>query len=230
LDEISQGPKRDFRWPSARWLVLVAAVGLAAAITTLALTGGGRHHSAVRPKGTASLAAPAPSPTAAAGTVLMACDPATQNQLAANWRRGSMRAGPLWFVANRQLGYVHASGWHGAGRATQRRGKFRLGEMLMAVMPGSIVVMKPATAALPYFHFVDGFGPGTGYRLPSHDTGFTFAGCPRESGRPESQVSSFDLGFSMEEGRSAPAEVWPSPKSRPIRVIFTCPGRGTEGC
>lgn len=228
MDEISQGPKRDFRLPSAHWLVPVAVVGLAAAITAVALTSGGRQHAVVRPKGTISLAAP--SPTAVPGTVLVGCDLATQNQLAVNWQPGSIRAGPLWFVGGRQLGYVHASGWHGAGRAVQRPGKFRLGEMLVAVMPGSIVVMKPAAAALPYFRFVDGFGPGVGYRLPAGDTGFTFAGCPRGSGGPGSQLSSFDLGFSMQEGQLAAVEVWPSPESRPIRVIFTCPGSGTEGC
>ena len=229
MDEISQGPKREFRSPSARWLVPVAAVGLAAAITTL-VTSGGRQHPTVQPKGTTSLAVPAPSPTAVPGTVLVACDLATQDQLAADWQPASVRAGPLWFVYGRQLGYVHASGWHGAGRAMQRPGESRLGEMLVAVMPGSVVVMKPAAAALPYFRFMDGFGPGVGYRLPAGDTGFTFAGCPRGSGGPESQPGSFDLGFSIEEGRSAPVEVWPSPESRPIRVIFTCPGSGTEGC
>jgi len=95
LDEISQGPKRDFRLPSARWLVLVTAVGLVATVTTLALTAGGGRHAAVPPKGPAPRAAPAPSPTAAPGTVLFTCDPGGQSQLAANWRAGSLRAGPL---------------------------------------------------------------------------------------------------------------------------------------
>lgn len=229
MDEISQGPKRDFRLPSARWLVLVTVAGLAAAVTTLALTAGGGRHAGVPPKGPTRRAAPAPSPAAAPGTVLLTCDPAGQSQLASNWRPGSLRAGPLWFVGGRQQGYVHDGGWQGAGRATQRPGKLRLGVMMVEVMPGSTVVMKPAAAAGSYFRFADGFGSGAGYKLPAGDTGFTFAACPRGLGGPDGQGTYFYLGFSMEAGRSAPVEVWPSARSRPIRVIFTCPGRGCEG-
>jgi hypothetical protein len=229
LDEISQGPKRDFRLPSVRWLVPMVAVGLAAAITALSMLGGG--HVAVPPKGTASRAALARFSTAVPGTVVfLACDPAAQSPLSGNWRAGSLRVGPLWFVGARQQGYVHDSGWQGADSAAQRPGRLRLGEMIVAVVPGSIVVMKPAAAARRYFRFVDGFGTDVGYRLPAGDTGFTFARCPHGSGAPESQVSAFDLGFYIDEGRSAAVEVWPSPNSRPIWVIITCPGQGSEGC
>ncbi len=114
MDEISQGPKRDFRLPSSRWLVVVAAAGLIAVIATLVLTGGGGRHAAARPP-SGSTALAAPSPTAAPGTVLLTCDSANWGQLASNWRAGSLKAGPLWFVYGRQQGYVHDSGWHGAG-------------------------------------------------------------------------------------------------------------------
>jgi hypothetical protein len=230
LDEISQGPKRDFQPPSARWLVLVAAAGVVAAITAVVVLGGGRHV-ALLPKGVASRAVAARSSTAAPGTVVfLACDPAAQSPLRGNWRAGSLRVGPLWFVGARQQGYVQGGGWQGAGSPARRSGKLRLGEMIVAVMPGSMVVMKPAAAARAYFRFVDGFGPGVGYRLPTGDTGFTFAGCPGGTGGSDGQVSDFDLGFSMEAGRAAAVEVWPSPRSRPIRVIFTCPGHGSQGC
>lgn len=215
--------------PSARWLVLVTVVGLVAVVTTLALTAGGNRHAAVPPKGSTSRAAAAPSPAAAPGTVLSTCDGQGQSQLASNWRAGSLRAGPLWFVGGRQQGYVHGGGWQGTGRAVQRPGKRRLGVMIVEVMPGSTVVMKPAAAPRSYFRFVDGFGSGVGYKLPAGDTGFTFAACPRSLGGSYGQGTAFYLGFSMEAGRAAPVEVWPSARSRPIRVIFTCPGRGCEG-
>jgi hypothetical protein len=236
LDEISQGPKRDFRLPSARWLA-VAAVGLAAVITTLVVTGGGGRHAAARRTWTSSrahllpvpLVVPVPAQGAAPGTVLLTCDSANWGQLAANWRAVSLQAGPLWFAYGRQQGYVHDGGWQGAGRTPRQPGKRRLGVMIVEVRSGSMVVMKPAATARPYFRFVEGFGPGLGYKLPAGDTGFTFAACPRGSGGPNGQVTDFYLGFSMDAGRAAPVEVWPSAMPRPIRVIFTCPGRGCAG-
>src|SRR5690348_14000281 len=53
-----------------------------------------------------ALAAPGPPPTAVPGTVLLSCDSANWGQLGPDWRAGSLRAGPLWFVDGRQLGYV----------------------------------------------------------------------------------------------------------------------------
>src|SRR5882757_6405311 len=173
------------------------------------LTGGGGRHAAVPPKGPTALAVPAPSPTAAPGTVLLTCDSANWG-LAGNWQAGSLKAGPLWFVDGRQVGYVHDGGWHGTGRATRRPGKLHLGVMIVEVRSGSTVVMKPAAAARSYFHFVDGFGPGAGYKLPAGDTGFTFDACPRGSGGPNGQVTDFYLGFSMQAGRAAPVEIWSS--------------------
>jgi hypothetical protein len=220
LDEISQGRKRDFRLPSGRWLVVVAAAGLIAVIATLVLTGGGGRHAAARPP-SGSTALAAPSPTAAPGTVLLTCDSANWGQLASNWRAGSLKAGPLWFVYGRQLGYVHDGGWHGAGRVMQRPGKLEGAVMIVEVTSGSTVVVKPAAEARSYFRFVDGFGPGADYKLPAGDTGFTFVACPRGSAGPNGQVTDFYLGFSIEAGRAAPVEVWPSAMPRPIRVIFT---------
>ena len=178
------------------------------------------------PGGPTALTAPGPSPTAVPGTVLLACDSANQGQLGPDWRAGSLRAGPLWFVGGRQLGFVHDGGWPGAGRAVHRHGKFHLVVMIVEVMPGSTVVMEPAAAARSYFRFVDGFGPGAGYQLPAGDTGFTFAACPRGTPGPNGQVTDYYLGYSIETGRAAPVEVRPSAMPRPIRVIFTCPARG----
>lgn len=229
MDEISQGPKRDFRLPSGRWLFVIAAAGLIAAAASLIVTSAGGRHAAAPPSAPAALAAPTPSPTAAPGTVPLTCDSANGGQLASNWRAGSLEAGPLWFVYGRQYGYVHYGGSQGAARSIRRPGKLRLGVMIVEVTSGFTVVMKPAAAARSYFRFVDGFGPGVGYKLPAGDTGFTFISCPRGSAGPNGQVTDFYLGFSIEAGRAALVDIWPSASPHPIQVIFTCPGRGCEG-
>jgi hypothetical protein len=158
--------------------------------------------------------------------VLLSCDSANWGQLGPDWRAGSLRAGPLWFVDGRQLGYVHDGGWQGADRAMPRTGKFQLVVMIVEVTSGSTVVMKPAASARSYFRFVTGFGPAAGYQLPAGDTGFTFAACPRGTPGPNGEVTDFYLGFSIKTGRAAPVVVESSAAPRPIRVIFTCPARG----
>ena len=187
--------------PSGPWLASAAVAVLIAAITALVLTGGGRH-AVSSPGGPTALAAPGPSPTAAPGTVLLSCDSANWGQLGPDWRAGSLRAGPLWFVDGRQLGYVHDGGWQGADRAMRRPGRFHLVVMIVEVTSGSTVVMKPVAAARSYFRFVTGFGPGAGYQLPAGDTGFTFAACPRGAPGPNGEVTDFNLGFpSRQVGR-----------------------------
>ncbi len=229
MDETSQSPKRDFRLPPGRWLVVFAAAGLIAAATTLIMTSGGGPHAAAPPTVSAVSSTPTPTPAAAPGTVLLTCDSANWGGLPSNWRAESLQAGPLWFVYGRQQGYVHYGGSQSVGRAIRRPGKLRLGVMIVEVASGSTVDMTTATAARSYFRFVDGFGPGVGYKLPAGDTGFTFNSCPRGFAGPNGQVTDFYLGFSIVAGRSAPVEVWPSASARPIRVTFTCPGRGCEG-
>lgn len=94
--------------------------------------------------------------------------------------------------------------------------------MIVEVADGSTVVMKPTPQARPYFQFFDGFHPGGGNRLPAGDTGFTFISCPRNAGPgPNGRVTDFNLGFQMEAGQAAAVDVWTSPATRPIRVIFT---------
>lgn len=229
MDEISQEPKWDFRLPPGRWVAVVASIAMGAVVTAVAaavaLTDGGGHHGAVPPKGQAALAVPAPTP--APGTVLLTCDSAAFGPLGPHWQARSLRAGPLWFAYGRQQGYVHDDGWAGTSSLIRRPGRRHTGVMIVDVKAGSTVIMKPAAAARPYFHFVDGFGLGADNDMPAGDTGFTFAACPH--GSPNGQVTDFYLGFSMPEGRAAPVDVWPSARSRPMRVIFTCPGRGCEG-
>jgi hypothetical protein len=225
LDEISQGPGRDFRLPSGRWLAVLAVIGLIAAVIALSLTGGG--HRVASPNGrSTALAAPSPSPSAVPGTVLLTCDSANPGQLGPNWRTTSLRAGPVWFVDGRQLGYVHDDGWQAATRAVPVHGRFQFVVMIVEVATGSTAVIQPAAAARPYFHFVDGYSSGGFDLLPAGDTGFTLAACPRGTPGFNGAVTDFYLGFSIQPGRAAPVDVWSPARPHPIRVIFTCPARG----
>jgi hypothetical protein len=225
LDEISQGPRRDFRLPSGRWLAVLAATGLVAAVIALSLTGGG--HRAASPGGrSTALAAPSPSPSAVPGTVLLTCDSATPGQLGPNWRATSLRAGPVWFVDGRQLGYVHDDGWQASTPAVPVHGGFQFVVMIVEVTTGSTAVIQPAAAARSYFYFVDGFSSGGFDLLPAGDTGFTIAACPRGTPGANGAVTDFYLGFSIKPGRAAPVDVRSPAIPHPIRVIFTCPARG----
>lgn len=209
--------------------MLMAAVGLVAVIAAVVLADSGGRHASGPPRRTAPLAAPGPSPTTAPDTVLLTCDSANGGPLGPHWRARSLQAGPLWFVYGRQQGYVHYSGWHAAARGRSRSGNRRIGVMIIEVAPGSTVVMRAAPAARPYFHFVDGFGSVSATKQAEGEPGFTLVACPRGSGGPSGQVTDFYLGFSIVAGRTAPVEVWSSADSRPIQVIFTCPGHGCEG-
>ena len=223
MDEISQGPRRDFRFPSGRWLAVLAVIGLVAAVIALSLTGGG--HRVASPSGR-STALAAPSPSAVTGTVLLTCDSANPGQLGPNWRATSLRAGPVWFVDGRQLGYVHDDGWQAATPAVPVHGRFQFVVMIVEVATGSTAVIQPAAAARSYFRFVDGFSSGGFDLLPAGDTGFTLAACPRGTPGFNGAVTDFYLGFSIKPGRAAPVDVRSSAISHPIRVFFTCPDRG----
>jgi hypothetical protein len=226
LDVISQGPKRDFRLPSGRWLAVLAVTGLIGAVVALVLTGGGGH-AASPARHQAALAAPAPPPPSAVpGTVLLTCDSAVPGQLGLNWRAMSLRAGPVWFVDGRQLGYVHEDGRYAATTAAPVHGKSGFAVMIVEVTTGSTAVLKPAAAAQSYFHFVDGYSPAGYDQLPGGDTGFTLAACARGTSGFNGAVTDFYLGFSIETGRAAPVDVRSPAMSHPIHVIFTCPARG----
>ncbi len=208
--------------PSGRWLAVLAVIGLIAAVIALSLTGGG--HRVASPSGR-STALAAPSPSAAPGTVLLTCDSANPGQLGPNWRATSLRAGPVWFVDGRQLGYVH-DGWQAATPAVPVHGGFQLAVMIVEVTTGSTAVIQPAAAARSYFRFVDGFSSGGFDLLPAGDTGFTLAACPRGTPGFNGAVTDFYLGFSIKPGRAAPVDVRSPATPHPIRVFFTCPARG----
>jgi len=191
----------------------------------LVLTGGDHH--AVSPTGRpTALAAPALSPSAVPGTVLLTCDSAAPGQLVGpNWRAASLQAGPVWFVDARQLGYVHEDGWH-ADPAVPVHSRFQFVVMIVEVTTGSTAVIKPEAAAGRYFHFVDGYIPASYDQLPAGDTGFTLAACPRGTPGFNGAVTDFYLGFSIEPGRAAPVDVSSPGIPHSTHVIFTCPSRG----
>ena len=214
--------RRHVRRLSFGCLAVAAAIGLAAPPLTHTLRAAPSltHGSRARP--TLAPTSPAPSPTAAPGTVLLTCDSANWGKLASNWRAGSLKAGPLWFVGGRQGGWVHHGGSNSVGRASHGHGKPSGGVMIVEVASGSTAVMKVAPEARPYFRFLDGFGPNVGYRLPNGDTGFTFIACARGEAGPNGHVTDFYLGFSSKAGSRAPVDVWtPRSSLRPIRVVFT---------
>lgn len=231
---ISQGPERDPRLPTGRWLAVPATIGLIAGVITLALTGGGKHAGSrsahpTTPAATAptaapaTLAAPLPHPAAAPGTVLLGCDSATSGQLARDWRTASLRAGPVWFVDGREIGYVHENAWHSA--APVGHGTLQFVVMIVEVTTGTTAVIKPEAAATRYFHFLAGFSPA-GDPLPAGDTGFTLAACPPGTPGPNGAVTDFYLGFATEPGWAAAVDVSSPGMPNPIRLIFTCPARG----
>lgn len=171
---------------------------------------------------------PTPSPTAAPGTLLLTCADANWGQLPANWRDGSLRVGPLWFVGGRSQGYVKKNGTGSGGAEHQQGGRTSGGVMIVEVASGSTVVMKVAPESQSHFQFLDGFGPNVGYQLPRGDTGFTFAACPAGDSGPNGDVTDFYLGFAGQAGRQALVDVWPSPSStHPVQLLF--PDAGFTG-
>jgi hypothetical protein len=225
LDEISQEPKRDFRLPSGRWLALAVIVGLAAVIAgVLPLAGTGGRHASHSPR---VLAAPSPLPTSAPGTVLLTCQSANWGQLGPNWRAGSVKAGPLWFVNG--TSFVHVGRLLSQTRAVPGRGKVTGAVMIIEVADGPAVTMKAPPRFRSYFRFFDGFHSDGGNPLPAGDTGFTFVPCPRTSPGPNGRVTDFYLGFSIDVARAVPVEVWTSASRQPLWLTFTAPGRGRQG-
>jgi hypothetical protein len=170
--------------------------------------------------GTTVTPAVSPAATATPGTILRTCNDANWGQLESNWRAGSLKAGPLWFVAGRHDGYVHYGRNRPHGHVTLNYGHSG-GVMIVEVANGSTVTMKPVPAARSYFQFFDGFNGPEPNKLPAGDTGFTFRACPRPDTGPNGRVTDFYLGFSIKAGHAAPVDIWSRPSARPIRVIFT---------
>ena len=224
MDEISFGPKHDFRLPSGRWLAATAAVALIAATVTLAIsTSGRRVH---RPDGHPVVAAaPTRSPAAAPGTLLLTCGSANWGGLGKGWRAGSLRAGPVWLVGGRQFAHLASHGAEGTRPGTNGSQRLSGAVMIVEVSDGSTVVMKATNKTWQYFHFVDGFNGPSGNPLPKGDTGFTFRSCPKGSSGPNGSVTDFYVGFSIAGRRAAPVEIRSSASSRPIRLIFASPGQ-----
>jgi hypothetical protein len=209
--------RRHIRRLGAGAAAAAAAIALAFPAATHALQSGPPP---AAPRFSAPPARPVPAPVAIPGTILLTCTSGNVGQLSSNWRAGSLRAGPLWLVDGRRLGYAHYPGATDSVRAAYRQANRTLVVMIVEVANGSTAVMKPVPQARSYFQFLDGFYSGGGNPLPSGDTGYTFAACPRGTSGPNGGVTDFYLGFHIKAGRSAAVDIWPSPSARPIRVIF----------
>jgi hypothetical protein len=228
MDAIRRRHQRHLRRVVLGCAGLTAIVALAVPAVVHGLQAGPLPPSA--PPGS-HIVRPSPSPSPAPGTALLTCDAQNSGVLPSNWRSGSVKVGPLWFVDGRTYGYVHRAagstgGFVGTGASG---GKLRDGVMILEVANGSTVVMKPAPYARSRFRFVEGYDGPSPNRLPHGDTGFTFVSCPRGTHGDNGNVADYYLGFQMKEGTSVPVKIWTAPTARPIQVIFTCPGRGCEG-
>jgi len=124
MDEISIGPKHDFRLPSGRWLLAVAAVALIAATLALLVTGGGGRHPSNRS-----------TRGSAANPVVFTCDQTSNPP--SKPRPGDLVVGPLWIINGRNAVDPNA-----AGPSPQHAYKYPIG-----VRPGATVTMMIAPAA-----------------------------------------------------------------------------------
>jgi hypothetical protein len=229
VDEINFGPKHDFRLPSRRWLIGAAAIAMIAVTAAVIITGHGGHRRP-RPGGpSTAAAAPARTPAAAPGTLLLTCDFATAGFLGKDWRAGSLKAGPLWLVSGRQFAHLPRSGLRRAGPAIRRPHRRQAVVMIVEVSDGSTVVIQAPGRSRPYFRFVDGFNGPAGNPLPAGDTGFTLSSCPNGDTGPNGPVTDFRLGFFIEPGRAAPVDIRASASAHPIRLLFTSPRPGHAG-
>jgi len=230
MQAIRRRHRRHISRVGAACVAAVAAVAIAVPPVAHALraghaTGGQpAGPAATRPAPALSSSAPAAVPTTPSAD---ACQPSV-GQLASNWRDGSLRAGPVWFVYARQEGYVRLASSAGAPPGPHRGGKPEVGVMIVEVDYGFRAVLTVAASARPYFRFLDGFTNGSGpYPLRDGLDSLTLAACPR--GTPpgdNGRVSDYYLGFIIKRGSEAPVAVRTATAARPVRVIFTCRRRG----
>lgn len=253
MDEISQGPGRDFRVPpgARRWLTVIGAagaVGVVAAVAVFGVTrGGGRHGagasggSAVSHRSDSVIVASAgpgapiaavpniPAPTLAAtlpdaaGTVLLTCDSVVWRQPDPNWQAGSLQIGTMWLLGGRHLGYARLGRAQPGGGHAGSGGTSRDVEMLVHIGAGSTVVMRAATGVSPYFEFLNSPATTGDFQGLDGGRGFTFVPCPAPDLGYGGLVPFYDVGFSIVPGHTASVEVWTSPSARPVWLTFTAP-------
>jgi hypothetical protein len=217
-------------------LTAAAITGLVAVAAPLVLTRGGGIHGPAAPRasGTASAqqsAPPGPQNVAAASSQnvtvsnqpwavgqdkTFGCQSAAREQLAGDWRAGSLHLGRLWLVAGQKLGYVHRDGWLlPGGSATGHGSAARTVRMLVRVDPGSVVMMNLAPGTGPYFHFLSGAGQ------PLAGNSIVFESCQGSAGR----TGVYHLGFSIAAGHTASVQVWTVPSAQPSWLTFSAPTR-----
>jgi hypothetical protein len=178
----------------------------------------------VLPAPTSTVSPDVPAP----GTVLLTCDSVDWARPDPNWQADSLRVGTLWLLDARPLGYARLGQTQQAddGRAGQD-GASRDVEVLVHIGAGSIVVLRAAAGASPYFEFLNSPGTTGDYQGLDGGRGFTFAPCSAPARGYGGLIALYDIGFSIVPGHTASVEVWTSPSARPVWLTFTAPaGRG----
>jgi hypothetical protein len=225
------------KWPP-RWKVITAAVAVTA-LTVVTVVDAAGHHARPKPPASAPGQAPVlvtatpssggPVPAhaqaaAAVGTALVGCDAVSWWRLGSGWQAYAVRAGPLWLLDARRLGYARtATRDPGPSRsAAPPRGQARNWTMTVHIDGGARVVMRAAAETSAYFHFIDGPASAT-YGKADDVPGLTFTACGNTAVEP-AWVSLYQLTFSIVPGQTARVEVLTATSAAPLWISFTTPG------
>jgi hypothetical protein len=204
----------------ARAAAAVAALAvLAVPAAALGLRGGAVPGAApgLAPAGSGRPGAARPGAVRAApGTVLDGCSRQIGEDLGPDWRKQSVRAGPLWFIDLRQQ------------RATSHgRSPAAVGGLAVAVQNDARAWVTAAGTSRSYFRFL--FGPGDfrlgvdgDYTVADGEAGVTFVGCA--AGQAPSFQSEYTLygGYYLVAGtpRRVALDVWTPGSRRPTLITF----------
>jgi hypothetical protein len=142
----------------------------------------------------------APTPTAAAGTILRDCASQNYSDLSGtNWKARSIQAGPLWFV------YARTSGL----------------SSIVAVRAGATVVVRDAPAAHSRYLFL----PGTNASVRAGKPGVTFVACPASYMGP---ITFWWVSYNNAGLRCVPLQVQTPNARKPIRVVLSAGGKCSQ--
>lgn len=143
----------------------------------------------------------------------LGCQVSVWRKLDPDWRTGSLRAGPLWFVGGRRLGYVHLGrDATAAGTADGHATSSRELDVLMHLDPGANAMMRVNAGAAAHFKFLDKQFAG--------DMGLILSACPVSDG-VAGFTDFYQLQFSIAAGHTASVELWTSTSARPVWVTFS---------
>jgi hypothetical protein len=212
---------RHVRRVGAGCVAVVAVIAAAIPSVEHALTPGRGPVTPVLP---AVGSAPAPGPTAAAGTGLRDCQSNNNGQVSSGWRAQSVHAGPVWFIFARSRG-----AWPAGHRLAD--GQLTGGGAVIAIQNGSSAVIWVAPSARAHFRFLTSFKSQDRYTLRDGWAGLTVVGCPAGpvgTGIPAAYAPGLTMfweGYVSDATRCLPLEVRRLPAGKPVRVTLS--GGGT---